>query len=94
MRQNPDMGAGRRSSWQLTPWGAILLVAFVVVVVLAIVAPSSGVYAGLAVVIFIWGVLLSSSFPSIRGANRFDRGRVDLGDEAVRERGRDRTYLD
>jgi hypothetical protein len=61
-------------------------VALVVLVILAIVAPSRGVIIGLIAVIFVWAGLLSSSFPSSRMSmrSRFpqepDR---DLGREAA-----------
>jgi hypothetical protein len=49
---------------RLTPWGWILAVALVVLVILAIVDPSPGVVIGSIAVIFVWAGLLTSSFPS------------------------------
>ena len=47
-------GRHRSSTWRVTPAGAILLTALVVLLILAIAAPSSPVYAGLALVILMW----------------------------------------
>lgn len=55
---------GSRFRWRLTPAGLILLAAFVVLITLAFVAPSTPVYAGLALVVLIWGIALNSNFPS------------------------------
>jgi hypothetical protein len=59
-----DGSRSRLSRWRLTPWGWILTVALLVLVILAIVAPSPGVVIGLIAVIVVWAGLLASSFPS------------------------------
>jgi hypothetical protein len=62
----------------LTPAGWLLLVAFLVLIVLAFVAPSTPVYAGLALVILAWAAALNTNFPtqsngrSPRAARDFD----------------------
>ncbi len=92
------MGGTRRhhrSRWRLSPWGVILTVALVVLVVLAIFDSSKYVVIGLIAVVFVWGVLLSSSFPSSRMTmtSRFPgQAGEDLGREAAEEYERDRGY--
>ncbi len=77
----------RRLKIRLTVWGWVLSVPLIVLIVLAIVAPSGGVYAGLAAVIFLWAWLLGSSFPSsqARGMFRRNAGETDFGREAADE---------
>jgi hypothetical protein len=83
-----------RSRWRLSPWGLILTVALVVLVVFAIVDLSKYVVIGLIAVVFVWGVLLSSSFPSSRMTmtSRFPGAGEDLGREAAEEYERERGY--
>ncbi len=72
----------------------ILTVALVVLVLLAIFDSSKYVVIGLIAVVFVWGVLLSSSFPSssmtmtsrFRGLAGEDPGR-EAAEEYERERG-------
>jgi hypothetical protein len=79
----------------LTPWGWALAVALVVLIILAVVDSSPGVYIGLIAVVVIAALLLNMSFPSpqSRGMPRGDVGRTDFGGEATgryrRERGLD-----
>ena len=75
------------SGWRLTRAGWALGVALVVLVILALVDPSKGVYAGLTFVILAWAWLLGSSFPSseVRGMSRSDVTRSDLGARTVDE---------
>jgi uncharacterized membrane protein YhaH (DUF805 family) len=91
-------GSERREgrSWRLSPWGWILSVALVVLVILVIVAPSPGVIIGLIAVIAIWAALLVSSFPSSQTAMRFpgDAGREDFGAEAAERYEREQGYQD
>jgi hypothetical protein len=61
-RKRHNGGPGFR--WRLTPAGFVLLTALLVLIVLAIVAPSTPVYAGLALVIVIWAVALNSNSPT------------------------------
>jgi protein-S-isoprenylcysteine O-methyltransferase Ste14 len=94
-------GLGRRhhrTSWRLSPWGRILALALVVLVILAVVTPSTGVFLGLAAVILIWAGLLASSFPSTRAMYNHTiyttaAAADDLGQEAAekydQERGLD-----
>ena len=67
--------------------GWVLAVAFVVLVTLAIVAPSKGVYVGLTLVVAFWAWALASSFPSgrARGMSKNEAGTTDYGREAERE---------
>jgi hypothetical protein len=83
-----------RSSWRLSAWGVILTVALVVLIVLAIFDSSKYVVIGLIAVVFVWGVLLSSSFPSSRltMTSRFPGTGEDLGREAAEEYERERGY--
>ena len=84
-------GRHRRYRFRLTPWGWMLTMALVVLVVLAIVASSPAVYVGLIAVIVIWAALLSSSYPSARrGAGRVSAEmRQDPGQEAAERYGRE-----
>lgn len=77
----------RDSSWRITPLGRVLAVAFVVLVILALVAPSSGVYLGLTLVVAFWAWTLTSIFPTGRGRGMSpgEAGRLDYGREAARE---------
>lgn len=84
--------------WQLTPLGWILALAFVVLVTLAIVDPSKGVYVGMIIIIAVAGLAVSMNFPSRRvgGTYRGDigdggTGRKDFGREAVEDRDRRQT---
>jgi hypothetical protein len=86
-------------SWRLSPWGWILTLALLVLVLLAIFAPSTGVFVGLAVVILIWAGLLSSSFPSTRSMYNHTLytasfGQEDFGEAAATEHEHDRGHLD
>ncbi len=58
--------------------------ALLVFAVLAIVAPSRGVYFGLTAAIVAWATMLGSSFPSLRsrGMPRREIGTTDFGREA------------
>jgi len=80
-----DARRRHRFGLRLTPWGWILTVALVVLVVLAIVAPSPGVFVGLIAVIVVWAGLLGSTFPSSRGRYSARRGTEDYGREAADE---------
>jgi hypothetical protein len=84
-RRRAGQGARR---WHLTPAGWALTVALLVFIVLAIVDPGRGVFAGLILVVIIWAVLLGMSFPSgrARGMYRGDVGRSDFGGDAERDR--------
>jgi hypothetical protein len=75
------------SGWHVTPAGWVLGVALVVLVVLAIVAPSKGVYALLTFVIIAWAWALSQSFPSseLRGMSRADPADLDRGARTEQE---------
>lgn len=89
----------RRRSWRLTPWGWILTVALVVLIVLAIVAPSTGVFFGLAAVILVWAGLLASSYPSTRSMYNHtmytaSTGASDFGQEAADRHERESSQLD
>jgi hypothetical protein len=79
-------GTDHRSRWRLTPWGWLLAVALLVLVILVIVDPSRYVYIGLIAVIVVWAALLSASFPSSQMTmrSRFpgEPGR-DFGEEAA-----------
>lgn len=86
-----------RSRWRLSPWGWILTIALVVLALLAIFDSSKYVVIGLIAVIFVWGVLLSSSFPSSRMTmtSRFPgQAGADLGREAAEEHDRERRWND
>ncbi|HTX29817.1 MAG TPA: hypothetical protein VMD09_00435 [Solirubrobacteraceae bacterium] len=84
---------GRDRRWHLTPGGWVLLVLLLVLVILAFVAPSRGVYFALIVVVLLWAVMLGSMFPSgsARAMFRRDAGTTDWGAEQDRDydRGRD-----
>lgn len=89
----------RRRSWRLTPWGWILTAALIVLVILAIAAPSTGVFLALALVILIWAGLLASSFPSTRSMYNHtmytaSTGADDFGREAANRYDRERGELD
>lgn len=86
--------SGHSFRWHLTVWGWILMVAAVALVILAIVAPSPGVYIGLIAVVLVWAALLSSSFPSIRGRGMFrrDLGTTDFGQEDAEQYDRGRNF--
>ncbi len=89
------MGGVRRhrdAKWRLTPAGWIFAVAFLVLIILAIVAPSQGVYIALVIVIALMGVLLSSNLPSgqIRGTYRGDPRPIDFVDDAAQRHERHR----
>ena len=75
------------SGWHVTPAGWVLGVALVVLVILAIVDPSKGVYALLTFVIVGWAWALGQSFPSsrLRGMGRADPSDLDLGAQDVRD---------
>ena len=75
------------SGWHVTPAGWVLGVALVVLVILAIVDPSKGVYALLTFVIVGWAWALVQSFPSsrLRGMGRADPSDLDLGSQDVRD---------
>jgi hypothetical protein len=79
MARQPRDGREGSSSWRPTPGGWVLLTALVVLIILAIVAPSTPVYAALALVVLMWASALSMSFPSrsigrsARAARDFDR---------------------
>lgn len=75
------------SGWHITRAGWLLGVALVVLVVLAIVDPSKGVYFALTFVILGWAWALGQSFPTsrLRGMSRGDLSDVDVGDQAERE---------
>jgi len=75
------------SGWHVTPAGWFLGVALIVLVVLAIVDPSKGVYFALTFVILGWAWALGQSFPSgeLRGMNRADPSDLDRGAQAERE---------
>jgi hypothetical protein len=59
-----------------------------VLVVLAFAAPSRGGYGALVLVVIIWAILLTMSYPSsrARGMSRRDVGRSDFGRDAERKR--------
>ena len=71
---------GRRFSWRLTPAGSFLLTALLVLIVLAVVAPSTPVYAGLALVIVIGAVALNSNSPT-QTIGRSPRAARDFNEE-------------
>ncbi|HEY6523191.1 MAG TPA: hypothetical protein VIY10_05430 [Solirubrobacteraceae bacterium] len=75
------------SGWHLTRAGWALGVALVVLVVLAIVDPSRGVYFALTFVVVAWAWALSQSFPSseLRGMSRGNPSDLDRGARALEE---------
>jgi hypothetical protein len=79
MARKAHDGRHRSSKWRVTAGGRILLTALAVLIILAIVAPSTPIYAGLALLILIWASALNMSFPSrsigrsARAARDFDR---------------------
>ncbi len=81
------MDGKRRHRLRLTAAGWVITAALVALVVLTIVSPSPGVFAGLAVVLMIWALLLGSNYPSIvgRGESRRALGEEDFGREAAEE---------
>lgn len=86
-------------SWRLSPWGWVLSVAVGVLVILAIAAPSTGVFLGLAVVILIWAGLLTSSYPSTRSIYNHtmytaSAGAEDFGEEAAEKYEREHGQSD
>lgn len=81
------VGGHRRLGFRLTAWGWVLAIALLVLVILTIITPSTLVFVGLAVVIFLWAWLLTSSFASgeARGMPPGYVGRTDFGQEAAEE---------
>jgi cation transport ATPase len=80
------------SGWHVTPAGWFLGIALVVLVVLAVVDPSRGVYFALTFVVVAWAWALSQSVPSseLRGMSRADPSDLDRGGQAETEYNRTR----
>ena len=88
------VGKHRRLGFRLTAWGWVLASALVVLAILTIIVPSTPVFIGLAVVIFLWAWLLTSSFATgqARGMAPWAVGRTDFGQEAAEEYEREHGY--